>query len=823
MAKKGIKKRTKISKSPMNFFKRLGKLPTVFYLLIIAFLGIIFLYQLLDPSKMLKASDQTIAGYMFQNFMREEILSGHGFPLWNPYIFGGLPYIDAFHGNLFYPTAFLRLIFSVHFALSLTFIIQIIVAGIGMFLFLKKLKVRNFISIIGGVSYMFTGYIISMVSAGHDGKVIVASLLPWSFLFIHSAIENKRFTWSFWALNGLVIGLALLSPHVQMTYYLLMAGFFYFIYKAFLDEKQKFTLGLKKAIGYVVSVITGFLLSAVQFLPSFFYLRFSPREALKRGWEWATSWSMPPLETFDLLTPDFSGRGELYWSFNYFKQHTEYFGIIILFLAIFTVAAFIKKRRIIFFLSLGLFGILMAWGGFSPFYYIPYHIFPMIAKFRAPGMIFFITSFSFVILAMLGLEYFIKLSEQPGKERAKALKLFYNTSIVFTSVIALFILMTTVFREAFVSMIKSFTNGYITAHYGAQAALGRMQAFTENLPTLAHGLFIAIVFVLATAVIVYFLYKTDRKHYLYPVLMVIVLADLWGVGKYYVKMQDGPKITYSKDIVAQYLSSDKGLYRVFPMYYRNDDYLMLFDIRNLGGYHGNQLGAYQEFIGAKGTIMFQGYENLFYKNFLSLMNTKYIVAPILPDTSVIRDERTKQIVVMLSNFLKNNARPEITGQRYAIYRFNNYLPIAFLIGNYKRVKNKDELFNTLKNDAFSPIDTALGYVSLHEHIAPSKGSVKVLSYMPNRILLKVSSKTKQILFLSENYYKYISVSIDGKKHRLLNLFHTLRGVVVPEGEHTVKFYYDSVWQRLGLWLTIIALLAIILIITMDYLKLKREQ
>ena len=32
---------------------------------------------------------------------------GH-FPLWNPYLFGGMPYVAAMHGDIFYPTFLLR-------------------------------------------------------------------------------------------------------------------------------------------------------------------------------------------------------------------------------------------------------------------------------------------------------------------------------------------------------------------------------------------------------------------------------------------------------------------------------------------------------------------------------------------------------------------------------------------------------------------------------------------------------------------------------------------------------------------------------------------
>src|SRR5689334_6796907 len=56
------------------------------------------------------ASDQFKAGYAFREFAAASLKAGHGFPLWNPYLFGGLPYVAAMHGDIFYPTFLLRMI-----------------------------------------------------------------------------------------------------------------------------------------------------------------------------------------------------------------------------------------------------------------------------------------------------------------------------------------------------------------------------------------------------------------------------------------------------------------------------------------------------------------------------------------------------------------------------------------------------------------------------------------------------------------------------------------------------------------------------------------
>ncbi|MDQ6611304.1 MAG: hypothetical protein M3Y64_02635, partial [Gemmatimonadota bacterium] len=68
-------------------------------------------------------SDQYIAGYGFREFAAQSLRAGLGFPQWSPALFGGLPYIAAMHGDIFYPTFFLRLIMRTDLAMTWGFII----------------------------------------------------------------------------------------------------------------------------------------------------------------------------------------------------------------------------------------------------------------------------------------------------------------------------------------------------------------------------------------------------------------------------------------------------------------------------------------------------------------------------------------------------------------------------------------------------------------------------------------------------------------------------------------------------------------------------
>src|ERR1700716_3146299 len=98
-------------------------------------------------------SDQYIAGYAFREFGASILRATGHFPLWNPYLFGGMPYIAAMHGDIFYPTFLLRMILPTDVAMTWGFIIHIFLAGLFTFGFLRALGYSFYGSLIGGFAY----------------------------------------------------------------------------------------------------------------------------------------------------------------------------------------------------------------------------------------------------------------------------------------------------------------------------------------------------------------------------------------------------------------------------------------------------------------------------------------------------------------------------------------------------------------------------------------------------------------------------------------------------------------------------------------------
>jgi hypothetical protein len=69
------------------------------------------------------------------------------------------------------------------------------------------------------------------------------------------------------------------------------------------------------------------------------------------------------------------------------------------------------------------------------------------------------------------------------------------------------------------------------------------------------------------------------------------------------------------------------------------------------------------------------------------------------------------------------------------------------------------------------------------------GEVKVTRYQPQRIELKTQNSQSGFLVLSEIYYRGWEAWIDGRRTPVERVNYTLRGIIIPPGEHRVEFVF----------------------------------
>src|SRR3954466_8655026 len=144
-------------------------------------------------------SDQYKAGFAFREFAAEHLRSGRGFPQWNPFIYGGMPYVGAMHGDIFYPTFLLRMIMPTDLAMTWEFPVHLFLCGLFTYRFLRAWHFGFYGALAGGLAYMLGGSIAGYAGPGHDGKLFVSTMLPLALFLITRGIRDGRI-WAWGAL-----------------------------------------------------------------------------------------------------------------------------------------------------------------------------------------------------------------------------------------------------------------------------------------------------------------------------------------------------------------------------------------------------------------------------------------------------------------------------------------------------------------------------------------------------------------------------------------------------------------------------------------------
>src|SRR5438132_9428438 len=347
-------------------------------------------------------SDQYTAGLPFHAWSAEWFKRSGHLPLWNPEIFGGMPFVAAGSGDVFYPTWLLRFVVPVTTAGNLSFFLHYILAGLFTYLLLRRLAVGWTGSVIGGLAYELSGLIASYPSPGHDGKLCASTALPLAFLALVLALRDRRPEG--YPLLAAAVALALFG-HYQLVYYLLIAAGLFALYLT-LEEApdgrggaRLLQLGL--ALG---AVLLGFGIAAIQIVPFFGYIPFSPRAGGYYGFAGSTSYAIPWDHVPEFFLKNFVGSHETYWGSNPLKLHSEYLGLPVIALAVLGAGTRERRRLILWVGGIGLLFLLISLGAATPFYKLWWAVMPLVSKTRAPGMAFFVVAFVVAIFAALGVD-----------------------------------------------------------------------------------------------------------------------------------------------------------------------------------------------------------------------------------------------------------------------------------------------------------------------------------------------------------------------------------------------------------------------------------
>ena len=780
---------------------------------------LIFFNEIVFSGKVFVSGD-TIAAHSFETLINDAKAEGV-FPLWNPYIFCGMPGFASLsiHGDRDFDITTLisgRLanIFG-HIMMypDVGYIIYYyFVFAVGVYFF-AFYKMRNKIAaLIVALATVYSTFVIIWIMVGHVTKIAGIAYFPYVFWLVEKLRE--KFNPLLFLLLIIVLHLMFLPSHMQMIFYTYFAlGIYYimFFIRA-LVKKENWKGVLRSGTLLFVASALAFGLTADQYLSTLEYAPYSTRgsdpiaqtqahqekqgsetKAAQGGldYDYATNWSFSPGETFTFLIPSLYGFGNhtyqgvltnnqptklnTYFGPLSFTDAPQYMGIVIFVLA---CIGLVRKRKDPFVQYLAVMivlALLISFGReFSIVYDLMFYHFPMFNKFRIPSMILIIVQIFTPLLAGYGI---VSLLEDRARSLPASMLNKWKYTMV-TSGVLLLIAITA--KGLLVSIYSSFfsqaeVTKALSHSYGNQPqVLNELFNFVAN----AVATDIAVAFLLLTVTFGVFYFYWQKKislNVLAVVLVGVVVGDLWRVDF-------KPMETHSREQANQYfatpdyvkfLKQDTTLYRTLEFINGQPPYsntLAYWGIQSAYGYQGAKMRQIQDMfdvVGFGNPLMW------------GLMNVKYIISNQLDSSRVLASiYRGKE-----RNVFYNRAE----------------LPRAFFVNRYE-IAGGMEILKKISTMSFNPLDVAYCTEDPQQKIDPpqSGAEVKYTRFGIQDLEAKVTATGNNLVFFSETYYpegwKAFVDNVETKIYRINYLF---RGVVVPPGTHTVAMKFEPRGYYLG--------------------------
>ena len=269
----------------------------------------------------------------------------------------------------------------------------LLLGAIGMFLLLKALGFKWYVSVIGSLAFIFWPHMQGLIEVGHNTKIRAVCAMPLVIFGFINYVKKRDWISLLWF--TLFFSLIFRTQHYQIIFYTLVVllgiGIYYIV--IWLKEKKYAQLGKTVAL-FLGAMVFSILMSAQPLFVAGEYTPYSTRggnainlnekpaeEAKKSGGvtlDYATRWSFAPKEMMTLISPRFYGgksqepytgkkyphlKNQMipgYWGDMPFTQSTEYIGVIIVVLAVFGFYANRKNGLVITFSVLTVFSLLLS-------------------------------------------------------------------------------------------------------------------------------------------------------------------------------------------------------------------------------------------------------------------------------------------------------------------------------------------------------------------------------------------------------------------------------------------------------------------------------
>jgi hypothetical protein len=461
-------------------------------------------------------SDLTISFYPNALQVHQAVFQDHTLPLWSDFLMAGSPLAADPMSGLWYLPTWLVNLFPSATSYNLVIIFHLILAGVGMSLFLKREGLSDFSAIVGGLVFELTPKIWAHMGAGHYTLTMAVCFTPW-LLLAEKEFIRSGYSWKRLFFPGIVFGLILLANMVWGPYavflwiaYSLVAGYQHSKNQAAARSGRWF---FKILGGGIAQLMLALMISAPIWLPLSELAPLSSRALMTLADRLVYSLPFPNL--LNLLIPNIGGMQE--W--------VVYLGVFPLFLIALALWRSKKGSLTLFWGLVAGGGLLFSLGSNIPLVSFVYHL-PLFDLLRVPTKFYLLTCVAGAILCAHGFEILFKRSEKP----IPAFNRFWTT-------LALFAL-----------------------------------SFSVGIPLVTHSWKMNFTWAIAAfgfSVLFLFLWSRLKLNptMLGAVLVTLVCVDLLGINLMGLKFLSWNQVMSEGSEVAAFLDTQPGAYRVYTPSY----------------------------------------------------------------------------------------------------------------------------------------------------------------------------------------------------------------------------------------------------------------
>ena len=736
----------------------------------------------------------------------------------------------------------------------------LLISLIGSFLLFLAFGVNVWLSVIGAIAISFCSYNMQLIQVGHNSKMVAIAFMPWVLAAVVYAYRKKALLGAL--LFAFALSFQIKANHPQITYYLAIIIAGYAIALLYTSVKDKYFLRfLRTSVYLLIAGAIGIATNINHLWPTYEYSKYTMRGgselAKEKGTEqkgleiaYATQWSYSPGETPNLLIPNYNGgssAGELsknsesykvlqsgfqgaeqiikqmplYWGPQPFTAGPMYLGAISIFLFILGLIL-LRGATKWWIASVSLLALLLSWGSnFLPVTEFFFNYIPLYNKFRTVSMILVILQITIPLLAFLTVDKLLK-----GEYDQKKVKTGLIISLAITAGFSLIM-------AILPSLAGSFTGASDTQL--PEQLRGALVQDRQSL--LSADAFRSLVFILLAGAALWFTIMGKlKKEYMFLILGVLIIADMWSVDKRYlndshfVKNRDFEQ-QYSKRPVDEMILQDKDPnYRVLDLSINTfNDAHVSYHHKTIGGYSPAKLQRYQDLIdnyiipemqqigkdlaGIK--TMEEAQAKFGNYPILNMLNTRYIVIgaqnpPLVNHNALGNGWFVNEVKVA------GNVTEEIAGigamdlSRSAVVSKEFEAAVAGIPAVSAPVSS-DTLIAASQTAVIATSQTSL----VKDTVSSPAEFIKLTYYSPNELTYEYTALTEKLAVFSEVYYpKGWTAYIDGQPAEIINADFILRALKVPAGKHKVEFKYKpesftkgAMYSRISSGLLILLLLA----------------